>query len=214
MKLISKKRQGSKVKKVYSKAQTPYQRLVALPQTTEKIKTDLKKQYEGLDPIYLLEMLKKFQKQLQHHAWQAEYKEVSNPSEEQIIYETRPSFLEVGYKNEQENPINMESFSLQLKHYSRTPKIKKSRDWKTRKDPFETVSEKINRFLQSNSHSTAKMLLIELIQEDPDRFSLKQLRTLQRRTLEWKKKNSEDRNTKTPNGRGSHFLSLALEATK
>lgn len=187
---------------------------MALPQTTEKIKTDLKKQYESLDPIYLLETLKKSQKQLQQHAWQAEYKEISNPSEDKTIYETRPSSLEVGHENKQENLINMESFSLQLKHYSRTPKIKKPRNWKTRKDPFETVSEKINRSLQLNSHSTAKMLLIELIQEDPDQFNLKQLRTLQRRTLEWKKKDSEDRNTKTPNGGGGYFLSLALEATK
>jgi len=52
-KLISKTRIGAKVIKKYDTAQTPYQRVIASPHVTKKIKTTLTRQYRGLNPAQI-----------------------------------------------------------------------------------------------------------------------------------------------------------------
>ena len=53
MKLVEKTREGSKVRKTYDKAQTPYARLLACPKVSEKEKRKLRKARRELDPIEL-----------------------------------------------------------------------------------------------------------------------------------------------------------------
>jgi hypothetical protein len=60
MKLISKERNGAKVKKRYDVAQTPYRRVLACPQVPDALKDRLTAQYDQLDPTALWE-------QIQHH---------------------------------------------------------------------------------------------------------------------------------------------------
>jgi hypothetical protein len=57
MKLKSKTRHGSKVRKVYSQAQTPYRRLLASELATEKMRQRLASIHAGLNPISLLQQL-------------------------------------------------------------------------------------------------------------------------------------------------------------
>ena len=52
-KLICKTRQGAKVIKKYDTALTPYQRVLASPDITKKIKTALTRQYRGLNPAQI-----------------------------------------------------------------------------------------------------------------------------------------------------------------
>lgn len=52
-KLISKTRIGAKVIKRYDRARTPYQRVMASPDVTKKIKTTLTRQYRSLNPAQL-----------------------------------------------------------------------------------------------------------------------------------------------------------------
>ena len=52
-KLISKTRIGAKVIKRYDTAQTPYQRVMASPHVTKKIKKDLTRQYRSLNPAQI-----------------------------------------------------------------------------------------------------------------------------------------------------------------
>lgn len=53
-KLISKKRVGSKIKKVYDKnAVSPYQRLMASSDIPKEVKAELKRRFEQLDPVLL-----------------------------------------------------------------------------------------------------------------------------------------------------------------
>lgn len=59
LKLISKIRETAKVTKKYDKAKTPYQRLLLSPNLSEEVKTNLKNQYEKLDPIALLQKFRK-----------------------------------------------------------------------------------------------------------------------------------------------------------
>lgn len=53
VKCIEKKRIGSRIKKIYDVAQTPYERVLAHPKTSEKTKETLTRLFETLDPFKL-----------------------------------------------------------------------------------------------------------------------------------------------------------------
>lgn len=55
MKLVEKTRKGSKVKKKYDEPKTPCDRLLACPEVSEEIKSELRSQREQLDPMELSE---------------------------------------------------------------------------------------------------------------------------------------------------------------
>lgn len=66
---------------------------------------------------------------------------------------------------------------------------RRERRWRTRQDPFEGVwEERILPWLRADHRGEleATTLLDHLVEEDPERFSSKQLRTLQRRIREWR----------------------------
>jgi hypothetical protein len=64
MKLKSKERFGSRVKKSYEAPQTPYQRVLASPSVSEVDKLKLKRQYKQLNPAALKRDLDRLRKQL------------------------------------------------------------------------------------------------------------------------------------------------------
>lgn len=64
MKLVSKNRIGSKVKKRYDKAQTPYRRVLASPYVSEDAKNWLRKEFVRLNPAELKRQMTKLQKKL------------------------------------------------------------------------------------------------------------------------------------------------------
>lgn len=64
-KLISKVREGSKIKKKYDAHQTPYQRVMASDQIPEKYKSRLKEQFINADPIKLKRLVDKKKEILQ-----------------------------------------------------------------------------------------------------------------------------------------------------
>lgn len=66
---IQKRYKAAKVTKKYDKAKTPYQRLLLSPNLSEEVKTNLKNQYEKLDPIALLKNLERLQNNFWQHAW-------------------------------------------------------------------------------------------------------------------------------------------------
>ena len=61
MKLVSKERLGSKVKKTYDDAKTPYQRVLAAPQISEAVKETLRQQYLMLNSVTLLQQIEQRQ---------------------------------------------------------------------------------------------------------------------------------------------------------
>ena len=63
----------------------------------------------------------------------------------------------------------------------------RSRNWRTRKDPFKEVWADILNWLQNEPDVTAKELLNRLRKNDSEKFTDSQLRTLQRRIKEWRK---------------------------
>lgn len=64
MKLKSKERLGSRVKKTYEAPQTPYQRVLLSPDVADKDKQKLKRQYRQLNPAALKRELDKLRQKL------------------------------------------------------------------------------------------------------------------------------------------------------
>jgi len=64
MKLVSKERVGSRVKKHYDEAKTPYQRTLDSDQVSEESKEGLRKQYATLNPAALLRDIETLQQEL------------------------------------------------------------------------------------------------------------------------------------------------------
>ena len=72
-----------------------------------------------------------------------------------------------------------------------TPKRRKNRTrvphtWRSRPDPFEGVWSEILEWLQKQPDVGASELMNRLIRRYPDRYSRRQLRTLQRRVRQWR----------------------------
>jgi hypothetical protein len=61
MKLVSKEREGSKVKKTYDRAKTPYRRVLEAEQVSEEVKARLRQQYTPLNPMALLRQMHRLQ---------------------------------------------------------------------------------------------------------------------------------------------------------
>jgi hypothetical protein len=61
MKLVAKERVGSKVKKRYDKAKTPYQRVLESERVTQESKARLRQQYATLNPVALLRQMQRLQ---------------------------------------------------------------------------------------------------------------------------------------------------------
>jgi len=63
-KLVQKERIGSRIKKRYDVAQTPYRRVLAFPDISEEIKMKLERQYAMLNPVQLKREITRLQNQL------------------------------------------------------------------------------------------------------------------------------------------------------
>lgn len=63
-KLVQKERIGSKIKKRYDVAQTPYRRVLASTLVSEEIKMKLKREYDMLNPAKLKREITRLQNQL------------------------------------------------------------------------------------------------------------------------------------------------------
>ena len=64
--------------------------------------------------------------------------------------------------------------------------LKRDHTWRTREDPFKEDNEKINGMLRLISGLEAKTVFEYLQEENPDRYSSGQLRTLQRKFRQWR----------------------------
>lgn len=64
MKLLSKERQGAKVKKKYDEPKTPYQRVLSSPTVAAKVKRRLKQEYSRLNPAQLKREITRLQRKL------------------------------------------------------------------------------------------------------------------------------------------------------
>jgi hypothetical protein len=155
----------------------------------QSIKDALNEQYDRLDPVTLLEKLKKLQSKLFEYAWCSNViQEETDPLTvlSDFIGKSEPKKASNDIKNGDQY---IESEKVELHHYRHTKKTsinKRPRDWRTRKDPFENVWDEIKLKLELNPEQTAKALLDGLITKYPADYKTCHLRTLQRRVLRWR----------------------------
>ena len=177
MKLQTKQREGSKVRRRYDQAQTPLERLLASSVLPAEKRQELERVAQALDPLRLLEQLEHLQKALWRHAVtpgaSGEAPEANAtlrfavqqcaelPLPEEGILASRPSLRKRQRKEQQK-------------------KSQRPRDWRTRKDPFEGCWEQVTAWLTANPERTGVSIFQELQQLYPDRWRLTQCRTLQR----------------------------------
>jgi hypothetical protein len=168
-KLLSKERQGSKIRRIYEQPATPCERLLRHQSIDDKIKAKLRSEREQLDPVRLLHRIREGQAALAALVSPDGFRE--GPGRESLA-----QFLA-------QLPRLWQAGEVRPTHRAQSPK---RRYWRTRKDPFETVWYQVLRWLQESPESTAKELFERLQCEYPGLFADGQLRTLQRRVREWR----------------------------
>src|SRR5712691_3025832 len=175
MKLQTKQREGSKVRRTYDQAQTPMQRLLASGAVSPTKQQELLRITAALDPLRLLQQLEHLQKALWRYA-------VMSSSESPV-----PTFLlpfSVKQCTEDKVPVDgIPGTPPSLLKKERRRKYQKSgrpHDWRTRKDPFEGEWEQISSWVLANPELTGVDIFQKLEQVSPGRYRPTQVRTLQR----------------------------------
>jgi len=169
-KLKEKCRIGGRIVKRYDPPQTPCARLLASEWVLEPVKVRLREIAYTLDPLQLLDEIRKAQHQVVAVANRDEpYAPV--PQKDDL---TRfLSSLANAWRGGEVRPT----------HHA---KAKPPRHWRTRKDPFEGVWPTVCRWLEADPDQTGKALLMRLQVENPGVFPDVRLRTLQRRLKQWR----------------------------
>ena len=167
-KLRERVRDGSKIKKSYHAPATPCDRLLAHPGISQGIKDTLRNQQCLLDPVGLLHRIRQGQSAL---ATLSTGQPVDGPSQGDLN-----QFLS-------KLPESWRSGEVRPTHQKGS---EKTRNWRTREDPFARVWADILLSLQSEPDCTATSLLDRLIKNYPEQHDASQLRTLQRRVGEWR----------------------------
>jgi len=167
-KLLSKHREGGKVKKSYATPATPCDRLLADLRVELHDKEALRQELAELDPLVLL-----------HHIRLAQSALVSLASPGTVT-------------DEQEHELDQ--FLAQLPRLWQQGEVRpthrqspaRTRDYRTRKDPFEGVWSELLSWLEREPDATGKSLFARLQEHYPGKFTDGQLRTIQRRVRQWR----------------------------
>jgi hypothetical protein len=191
-KLISKERRGGKVVKKYDQAKTPYQRVLASDSIPEEVKTELWELYQGLDPVTLFRQLEFYQDSLWQYAWRSSNEETKADEVMKQQQEERTVTEFPAGKNKLPAAPRVNSPEPSSRYWRCSGKTTKyhsvKRSWRTRRDPYELVWDKVERELEQNPNLCVKDYFQTLQRDYPGQFNQGQLRTLQRRVKEWRAK--------------------------
>ena len=166
--LLERTRDGGTVKKRYGMPATPCDRLLWRDDVSEDTKAMLRDRRVELDPVALLHTIREAQSAL---ATINETESASVPQSESL--ERFLSSLPELWRQGEVRPTH-------------ALKKRKRRGVRTRPDPFEGVWCEILDWLQQQPDVKAGELLDRLMARYPNRYSRRQLRTLQRRVRQWR----------------------------
>jgi hypothetical protein len=170
-KLAEKVRVGARVTKRYHAPETPCARLLQSVAITARMKEQLQAAAAGLDPLALLDEIRR----MQHHL-----AALATGATRHIVPQ-RDGDLDRYIK----------SLATAWQHGDVRPTHRKQpkprRDWRTRQDPFEATWLRVVAWLEAEPDRTAKELLERLQVEYPGAYSDGQVRTLQRRVKDWRR---------------------------
>jgi hypothetical protein len=169
-KLKEKTRLGSRVIKRYHAPETPCARLLASSAISEQVKSQLRGIAETLDPLQLLDEIRRMQS---HLALLSEGGHPHTPIAQQDDLSRFLSGLCTTWRQTEIRATHCEI-------------AKPPRYWRTRKDPFETAWPTIQQWLEVDPDQTGKDLFERLQHQHPGVYPNGELRTLQRRLKEWR----------------------------
>src|ERR1700712_2003226 len=171
-KLKSKTRDGARVHKVYFAPATPCDRLLAHDSVEPAIKEKLKAQFNGLDPVRLLQEMRAAQQTLSDFAAHGVRAEAAPAGESDVAVFL--SSLSSAWKEGEARPT-----------HRKQPKAKHWR--RSRVDPFADAWPLIEGWVIAEPSVPANVLMDRLAAMFPEAYaSQAQLRTLQRRVKAWR----------------------------
>ncbi len=187
MKLRTKQRIGSTVRRQYDVAQTPDERLCAadILSSSERAKCDAI--FAALDPVQLLAQIGQLQEALWRQAVVSSPGAAPEAAAEEPIVAFSPAACGASTAAGAAVPLADRPAALPRQkraYHRRRPHL--PRWWRTRVDPFAEVWTEIEQVLEVQPERTAKSIFQELQQRYPDTFPDVQLRTLQRRIARWR----------------------------
>jgi hypothetical protein len=195
MKLVAKKRDGSKVQRRYDTARTPFQRLTASEALAEEKINLLTEVFHALDPVRLLQQIRALQDALWRHALD-ESKTSTERSDPKRVTQPVPFDPAICFLDDEapasDNETSLSSTvdratEVKKRKYRRTKKTLGPRTYRTRADAFEPVSTQLHQWYLDAPERTAKSLLQELQIHYPGQYPDNLLRTLQRRVRTWRR---------------------------
>ena len=168
-KLASKTRVGAKVRKTYHAPETPYARLLVSAAVADEMKDRLRAVAIQLDPLRLLEEIRA----VQHHLAALAAGQTTHLPRAEGNLDAFLAGLATAWQHGEVRAT-----------HRRTPRP--VRDWRTRKDPFESAWPCIRAWLEAEPDRIGRELFVRLQGELPGVFPDGQLRTFQRRVREWR----------------------------
>lgn len=166
-KLLSKHRDGAKLKRTFLSPKTPCDRLLDHSKLSEEQKGNLRATRDALDPVELLHRIRECQSALAN---------LAGTSTDHPGTKTLAEFLS-------ELPTLWMSGDARPTHRQQATK---KRDYRTRADPFVNSWPQILEWLEQQPDITAKALLVRLQSRSPGEYQDGLLRTLQRRVKQWR----------------------------
>ena len=170
-KLKSSERDGGRIKRQHHPPRTPLQRLLATGQMSEERADQLRELQRGSDPLVLLETIRRCQGRLAVLA-SGEQGTGLGPG------------AAVGDRTQESRSLEVFLGDLQTLWQSSQPRRRKPRTRtgkRTRPDPFEADVALIEGWLQAEPLLGSRGLMERLVAHNPQRYSERQMRTLQRR---------------------------------
>ena len=187
MKLRVKHREGAKVQRIYDLATTPFHRLLAEDVLGENKQHYLRTVFEALDPIQLLQQIRKIQDAL----WKHSILEISESRivDAPVAFESSKCMpSKFGVMEAEAVEFINKSLSTERRKYRRSKKPRVPHTWRNVPDPFEDVWDEACGWLEAQPEKTAKSIFEDLRKKYPGKFKAGQLRTMQRHVKAWRSK--------------------------
>jgi hypothetical protein len=185
MKLVTKTRTGSRVRRTYGPARTPFQRVLASGVLDVSNQRRLQAVYRALDPVRLLHQLETLQEALWRHALFRSRIGPPSTAPLAVPFDLRASSLG-GDGMPRDGAVGLPTGTRRRRKYRRSEKFKGPRTYRTRKDPFEAVWDEVCQWLVVQPERTGRAVFDELQQRYPGQYPDTQLRTLQRHIQLWR----------------------------
>jgi hypothetical protein len=185
MKLRTKTRTGSRVRRTYGPAQTPFQRVLASGVLDAAGQRRLNTVYRALDPVRLLHQLETLQEALWRHALFRT--RGSSPTSDLMALRFDLSTCGAGDDEATaETIVRLRPDGTAKRKYRRTEKSKGPRTYRSRPDPFAAVWDEVCQWLTAQPERNGRSVFDELRQRYPGQFTDGQMRTLQRHIAVWR----------------------------